>query len=184
MEIRSVDVVSSLNPHFLKKTAEFFNTDTEDQGWLGWDSSAQPEGHLCIPGISSSMFWRPHIRDTVFVAMAFRDADLQPVWEKAIQPATDEDCRPLRAIRVDVSTLSGSVITDILDNVAHSRPGAGRHLSGWIGKVGGTAQRQCDVRTGPRPSRSKEHGGSSYPERRRGDQLRRGRDTSSSLSTQ
>lgn len=65
-------------------------------------------------------FWRPTIRDTVFVAMAFGD-DLHPVWSKAFRPAIEEDSRPLRAVRVDISTLAGSVITDILDGIAHSR---------------------------------------------------------------
>lgn len=65
-------------------------------------------------------FWRPHIRDEVFVAMSFNDSTLEPVWQQAIQPAIEKDCG-LKAIRVDVSVLTGSVITSILDHVAHSR---------------------------------------------------------------
>lgn len=66
-------------------------------------------------------YWRPELLDEVFVAMPFHD-EFTPVWDKAIQPAIDEDvAEPIRARRVDATILSGSVITDILNGIAHSR---------------------------------------------------------------
>ena len=66
-------------------------------------------------------FWRGGLRDEVFVAMPFSD-EFQPVWEEAIKPAIDEDVGlGLVAHRVDATVLSGSVITEVLDGVAHAR---------------------------------------------------------------
>src|SRR3990172_3902011 len=66
-------------------------------------------------------YWRPALREAVFVAMPFQ-SEFTPVWEEAIRPAVEQDCRPpLSALRVDVSILSGSVITNILDGIAHDR---------------------------------------------------------------
>jgi hypothetical protein len=66
-------------------------------------------------------FWRPVIRNEVFVAMPFKDSVLEPVWTQAIEPAIETDCG-MPAQRLDVTTLTGSVITSILDHVAHSFP--------------------------------------------------------------
>ena len=66
-------------------------------------------------------FWRGDLRDEVFVAMPFSEEFLD-VWETAIRPAVDEDVGGgLTAHRVDATVLSGSVITEILDSVAHAR---------------------------------------------------------------
>ena len=73
-------------------------------------------------------FWRPELLDQVFVAMPFHD-EFTPVWDVAIQPAIDHDVAgPLRARRVDATTLSGSVITDILNGIAHSRLDIAAHI--------------------------------------------------------
>lgn len=66
-------------------------------------------------------YWRPSIRDGVFVAMPFHD-EFSPVWLDAICPAVQQDLpRPLAAERVDATVLSGSIITKILDGIAHAR---------------------------------------------------------------
>ncbi len=66
-------------------------------------------------------YWRSEIRDEVFVAMPFHD-EFAPVWQDAIVPAIDEDIAgPIRARRVDATILSGSIITDILDGIAHAK---------------------------------------------------------------
>jgi hypothetical protein len=66
-------------------------------------------------------YWRTELRDEVFVAMPFHD-EFTPVWDLAIRPAIETDSRTgFRANRVYASVLSGSIITDILDGIAHSR---------------------------------------------------------------
>lgn len=64
-------------------------------------------------------FWSPDIRDEVFVAMSF-DEDLQSVYTDAISPACSED-NELKAVRLDVEIGGDSIITSILDGIAHSR---------------------------------------------------------------
>lgn len=65
--------------------------------------------------------WRSELGDDVFVAMPFGD-EFDPVWHEVFQPAVEE-ARPkaLQAKRVDVTVLSGDVVTAILDGIAHSR---------------------------------------------------------------
>jgi hypothetical protein len=66
-------------------------------------------------------YWRSDLRDEVFVAMPFHD-EFARVWEMAVRPAIDEDSGTgLRARRVDASIFSGSIVSDILDGIAHSR---------------------------------------------------------------
>lgn len=66
-------------------------------------------------------YWRPAIRDSVFVAMPFHD-EFTPIWQDAICPAIETDLRVrLRAERVDTTILSGSIVTSILDGIAHAR---------------------------------------------------------------
>ncbi|MSR14892.1 MAG: hypothetical protein EXR86_10090 [Gammaproteobacteria bacterium] len=66
-------------------------------------------------------YWRPTLKDIVFVAMPFHEEFLG-VWEDAIRPAAEQDLMPpLSAVRVDVSSLSGSIVTDILDGIGHAR---------------------------------------------------------------
>lgn len=66
-------------------------------------------------------YWRTDLRDEVFVAMPFHK-EFDSIWQHAIKPAieTGRD-KNLRPKRVDVTTLSGSVIIEILDGIAHSR---------------------------------------------------------------
>ena len=66
-------------------------------------------------------YWRPEIRDEVFVAMPFHD-EFALIWAQCFEPAIrlDLDVR-LTSRRVDGSVLSGSIVTDILDGIAHSR---------------------------------------------------------------
>ena len=66
-------------------------------------------------------YWRTDLRNEVFVAMPFHD-EFTPVWENAIKPSIEKDSgTDLVARRVDASILSGSIITSILDGIAHSR---------------------------------------------------------------
>jgi hypothetical protein len=64
-------------------------------------------------------YWRPTIRDSVFVAMPFHD-EFTPIWQNAIQP-TIETGQGLSAERVDATVLSGSIVMRILDGIAHAR---------------------------------------------------------------
>lgn len=66
-------------------------------------------------------YWRTDLRDEVFVAMPFHD-DFNSVWKDTIKPAIENDQKTkLVAKRIDTSVLSGSIIIDILDGIAHSR---------------------------------------------------------------
>src|SRR3972149_11872807 len=66
-------------------------------------------------------YWRSEIRNEVFVAMPFHD-EFTPIWTKAIKPAIENDnTLNLKARRVDVSTLSGSIVVEIMDYIAHAR---------------------------------------------------------------
>lgn len=63
-------------------------------------------------------YWRTDIRNEVFVVMPFND-EFNAVWESAIKPAVEDNL--LLTKRVDSTVLSGSIITDILDGIAHSK---------------------------------------------------------------
>ena len=66
-------------------------------------------------------YWRPAIRDSVFVAMPFH-GEFEPVWSEAIRPAIEQGGPSTQvAERVDATVLSGSIITKILDGIAHAR---------------------------------------------------------------
>lgn len=54
--------------------------------------------------------------------MSFAD-EFTPTWGEIIRPAIDEDLSDLglRAHRVDVTKISGSIITEIMDGIAHAR---------------------------------------------------------------
>lgn len=66
-------------------------------------------------------YWRPEIREEVFVAMPFHD-EFSPIWNEGIKPAIAGDIPgPIKARRVNATILSGSIITDILDGIAHSK---------------------------------------------------------------
>jgi hypothetical protein len=63
-------------------------------------------------------FWRFNIRPQVFVAMSF-DTAMQDIWRDIIKPAVEST--GLQPYRVDVTTISGSIITDIMEGIAHAR---------------------------------------------------------------
>lgn len=63
-------------------------------------------------------FWRPDIKDQVFVAMSF-DPAMNTVWENIFRPAIQD--AGYKAIRVDVPNLSSDIVTEIMEGIAHSR---------------------------------------------------------------
>lgn len=66
-------------------------------------------------------YWRAGTRDSAFIAMPFH-SEFSPIWIDALRPAIEQDLQPvLKAERVDASILSGSIIMDILDGIAHSK---------------------------------------------------------------
>ncbi len=66
-------------------------------------------------------YWRPELRNEIFVAMPFHDEFID-IWTTAIKPAIEEDVvGSYKANRVDTTMLSGCIIVDILDGIAHSR---------------------------------------------------------------
>lgn len=66
-------------------------------------------------------YWRPELRNSVFVAMPFHN-EFTPIWRDAIQPAIEQDLQSsFTAERVDATVLSGSIVTSILDCIAHAR---------------------------------------------------------------
>lgn len=64
-------------------------------------------------------FWSPEIRSQVFVAMSF-DKKFDPIYNEVIAPACSIDCN-LQPIRVDYEKGGDSIITKILDEIAHSK---------------------------------------------------------------
>jgi hypothetical protein len=64
-------------------------------------------------------FWRGDIRKDVFVAMPMND-EFNSVYEQAIYPAISDSSVGMQPKRVDASVLSGAIVTDILDGIAHS----------------------------------------------------------------
>ena len=64
-------------------------------------------------------FWSPEIRDQVFVAISF-DKIFQSIYDEVIEPACAIDCG-LPPVRVDYRRGGDSIITEILDGIAHSR---------------------------------------------------------------
>ncbi len=66
-------------------------------------------------------YWRGDLKNEVFVIMSFAP-EFQPVWEQAIKPAIEIDTvgTPF-ANRVDATVLAGSIITDILEGIAHAK---------------------------------------------------------------
>ncbi len=67
-------------------------------------------------------YWRPDIRDQVFVAMSFA-AEFEGAWRDIFCPAIEQDVVTLQlaAKRGDASAISDSILTDIMDDIAHSR---------------------------------------------------------------
>lgn len=68
-------------------------------------------------------YWRTTLKPAVFVAMPFAD-EFTPVWEVAIKPAIEIDLNDsgqrFTAHRADISKISDSIHTEILDGIAHS----------------------------------------------------------------
>ena len=68
-------------------------------------------------------YWRGSLKMEVFIAMSFAE-EFNPVWKHAIVPAIQEDLeggKRYLAHRVDTTTLSGSIVTEIFDGVAHAK---------------------------------------------------------------
>jgi len=68
-------------------------------------------------------FWRMELRPTVFVAMSFADT-YQDRYERVIRAAIEDEqlCGlGLTAHRVDVAKSGDSILTDIVDGIAHAR---------------------------------------------------------------
>jgi hypothetical protein len=63
-------------------------------------------------------FWRPDLRDEVFVAMAF-DPAFDDIWEGILKPAVAQI--GMAANRVDATVISGNILTDIMDGIAQAR---------------------------------------------------------------
>lgn len=66
-------------------------------------------------------YWRGDLKNEVFVIMSFAP-EFQPVWENAIKPAIEDDTdgAPF-AHRVDATVLADSIVTEILDGIAHAK---------------------------------------------------------------
>jgi len=68
-------------------------------------------------------FWRMELRPKVFVAMSFSE-EYQARFENVIEPSIrsiKQDGSSLEPLRVDLSISGDSVLTEILDGIAHSR---------------------------------------------------------------
>lgn len=75
------------------------------------------------PHVFLESHWRNDLRDSVFVAMDFRP-DWLGRWTDVFQPAIESiqiGGRPLRAERVDTSKTGNSILTEIVDGVAHAQ---------------------------------------------------------------
>lgn len=89
-------------------------------------------------------FWRGDLRNEVFVIMSF-DREFESVWTDAIKPAIEMDTAGNPAAhRVDITTLSGSIITEILDGIAHAKlvfaeVSVGGPTNRWAGQRNGNA---------------------------------------------
>jgi hypothetical protein len=68
-------------------------------------------------------FWRMELRPQVFVAMSF-SPQYQPRFDSVIRPAIEGiklGGQSLKAFRVDISKTGDSILTDIVDGIAHSQ---------------------------------------------------------------
>jgi hypothetical protein len=68
-------------------------------------------------------FWRGDFKPQVFVAMSF-DAAYKARFDDVIRPAIEDDLTyngaKLKAVRVDLSKSGDSILTDIIEGIAHS----------------------------------------------------------------
>lgn len=75
------------------------------------------------PNAFLQTYWRLQLRPQVFVAMTFGDA-YRKRFTEVVEPAVGSlkvDGQNLRAFRVDDSKTGDSILTDIVDGIAHSR---------------------------------------------------------------
>src|SRR6266516_1359146 len=75
------------------------------------------------PNTYLKTFWRMDLRPDVFVAMSF-DERYEARFNDVIKPAVEAISignRPLRAHRVDLSKSGDSILTDIMDGIAHAQ---------------------------------------------------------------
>lgn len=63
-------------------------------------------------------FWRPDLRNEVFVAMSFAP-EFTAIWESILRPAIEDT--GLKPRRVDTTVISGNIVTEIMDGIAHAR---------------------------------------------------------------
>ena len=76
------------------------------------------------PSVFLETFWRLELRPQVFVAMSFA-AEYQGRFDEVIAPAIRSIQLPtgnvLNPYRVDISKSGDSILTDIMDGIAHSQ---------------------------------------------------------------
>jgi len=75
------------------------------------------------PNTFLKSLWRSEIKNQVFVAMSF-DKRFDERYEEIIRPAIEVELiegNKLAAYRVDNSRTGDSILTDIIDNIAHSK---------------------------------------------------------------
>lgn len=75
------------------------------------------------PNAFLSTFWRMEVKCQVFVAMSFAP-QYQPRYDKVITPAIEAihiNNIPLKSYRVDISKSGDSILTDIMEGIAHSQ---------------------------------------------------------------
>jgi hypothetical protein len=75
------------------------------------------------PQLYLKTFWRLELKPTIFVAMSFADR-YKARFEEVIEPAINSievNGKALKADRVDISKSGDSILTDIMDCIAHSQ---------------------------------------------------------------
>lgn len=75
------------------------------------------------PRIFLDNFWRNDIRNEIFVAMSFDsryDARWEQIFRPAIESITFKDSN-LKGVRVDIRKSGDSIISDIIDGIAHAQ---------------------------------------------------------------
>ena len=75
------------------------------------------------PNAYLQAYWRKELKPQVFVAMSF-DSRYDTRYETVIRPAIEGAPllgRVLKAFRVDMSRTGDSILTDIVEGIAHSQ---------------------------------------------------------------
>lgn len=75
------------------------------------------------PQLYLKTFWRLELKPTIFVAMSFADR-YKARFAEIIEPAINSievDGKTLKADRVDISKTGDSILTDIMEGIAHSQ---------------------------------------------------------------